>query len=100
MELEDCCAAATTQNDPSLLGACPTEPNPIQPTPVEPTPVEPTPVEPTQVEPTPVEPTPIQPTPIDPTPTTDIPENPVAPEGLETIESMVCLHEVYETISE
>jgi cell division septation protein DedD len=90
MELEDCCAAATTQNDPSLLGACPTEPNPIQPTPVEPTPVEPTPVEPT----------PIQPTPVDPTPTTDIPENPVAPEGLETIESMVCLHEVYETISE
>ena len=74
MELEDCCAAAETQNDPSLLGACPTEPTP--------------------------EPTPIDPTPTEPTPTTDIPENPVTPEGLETIESMVCLHEVYETISE
>ena len=99
MELEDCCAAAETQNDPSLLGACPTEPTP-EPTPVEPTP-EPTPVEPT---PTPIEPTPTPieptPTPVEPTPTTDTPENPVTPEGLETIESMVCLHEVYETISE
>ena len=64
MELEDCCAAASTQNDPSLLGACPPEPTPAS-------------------------------EPEDLTPTT-----PVVPEGLETIESMVCLHEVYETISE
>ena len=84
MELEDCCAAAETQNDPSLLGACPTEPTP----------------EPTPIDPTPTEPTPIDPIPTEPTPTTDIPEGTVVPEGLETIESMVCLHEVYETISE
>ena len=69
MELEDCCAAASTQNDPSLLGACPPEPTPAS-------------------------------EPEDLTPTTHTPENPVVPEGLETIESMVCLHEVYETISE
>ena len=84
MELEDCCAAAETQNDPSLLGACPTEPTP----------------EPTPIDPIPTEPTPIDPIPTEPTPTTDIPEGTVVPEGLETIESMVCLHEVYETISE
>ena len=81
MELEDCCAAAETQNDPSLLGACPTP-------------------EPTPIDPTPTEPTPIDPIPTEPTPTTDIPEGTVVPEGLETIESMVCLHEVYETMSE
>ena len=94
MELEDCCAAAETQNDPSLLGACPTEPTP------EPTPIDPTPTEPTPIDPIPTEPTPIDPIPTEPTPTTDIPEGTVVPEGLETIESMVCLHEVYETISE
>ena len=67
MELEDCCAAAATQNDPSLLGACPPEPTASEPE--------------------------------DLTPTTPTSENPVVPEGLETIESIVCLHEVYETIS-
>ena len=65
MTLEDCCNAAAAQDDPSLLGACPSDPEPVNPTP-----------------------------PVDPDP-----EDPVIPEGLETIESMVCFHEVFESMS-